>query len=317
MSIEVPLDELAERLRSYPWGYLVTVRDDGRAQSLAVPTRLMEGALVATVGRGTASNATARPNITLLFPGSTGEDFSLIVDGDAEVDGDQITVTPAWAVLHRPALMRTAPVDRGEEAAPAVFGTPSAVDQGLVHRLLHPSTLADATSVLARPSAAPSASGIYAWYFDQVPPSVPTDGCHRLGESWLLYVGISPKKPSSAGKESKQNLQKRLSNHYSGNASGSTLRLTLGSLLREELGIELRETRGRWTFGEGEEVLSAWMAGHARVSWVTDPQPWILEDHLIETLSLPLNLQGNAHHPFQATLSAARRAARTGSRSAS
>lgn len=104
MSIAVPLDELADRLAAYPWGYLVTVRDDGRAQSLAVPTRYVDGALVATVGRGTAANAVARPNVTLLFPGPTGEDFSLIVDGDATVDDDQLAVTPTWAVLHRPAL---------------------------------------------------------------------------------------------------------------------------------------------------------------------------------------------------------------------
>lgn len=104
MSIAVPLDELAVRLAAYPWGYLVTVRDDGRAQSLAVPTHFADGALIATVGRGTSANATARPNVTMLFPGSTGTEFSLILDGDARVDGDVVTVTPTWAVLHRPAL---------------------------------------------------------------------------------------------------------------------------------------------------------------------------------------------------------------------
>jgi len=104
MSIAVPLDELAERLAQHPWGYLVTVRDDGRAQSLAVPTDFTDGALVATVGPGTASNAVARPGVTMLFPGASGEDFSLIVDGDARVDGERIAITPTWAVLHRPAL---------------------------------------------------------------------------------------------------------------------------------------------------------------------------------------------------------------------
>lgn len=104
MSIAVPLDELADRLDAYPWGYLVTVRDDGRAQMLAVPTRYVDGHLVVTAGRGTMSNATARPNVTLLFPGATGEDFSLIIDGDAMVVDEQVAVTPTWAVLHRPAL---------------------------------------------------------------------------------------------------------------------------------------------------------------------------------------------------------------------
>lgn len=104
MSIAVPLDELAGHLVSFPWGYLVTVRDDGRAQSLAVPTQFVDGTLVATVGRGTTANATARPNVTLLFPGPTGEDFSLIVDGNAVVTDGRIAISPTWAVLHRPAL---------------------------------------------------------------------------------------------------------------------------------------------------------------------------------------------------------------------
>jgi hypothetical protein len=104
MSIPVPLDELESRIEGFPWGYLVTVRDDGRTQALAVPTRLVDGVLVATVGKGAASNASARPQVTLLFPGATGEALSLIVDGQARVDGDRIEVTPTWAVLHRPAI---------------------------------------------------------------------------------------------------------------------------------------------------------------------------------------------------------------------
>jgi hypothetical protein len=104
MTIPVPLDELRSRLADFPSGYLITVRDDGRAQTLAVPTRLEDGVLMATVGRRTAANATARPQVTMLFPGTSGTEFSLIVDGDAAVDGEQITVMPTWAVLHRPAL---------------------------------------------------------------------------------------------------------------------------------------------------------------------------------------------------------------------
>jgi hypothetical protein len=101
MSIAVPLDELESTLTAYPWGYLVTVRDDGRPQSLAVP---IDGVLVATVGQRAALNASARPRVTMLFPGPTGHDLSFIVDGDALVDGDRIEVTPTWAVLHRPAM---------------------------------------------------------------------------------------------------------------------------------------------------------------------------------------------------------------------
>lgn len=106
MSIAVPLEELAHRLTQYPWCYLVTVRDDGRAQTLAVPTRMVNGLLSATIGPGTAANARARSKVTMLFPGQTGEEFTLIVDGDATVDGDQLMLVPTWAVLHRPALAR-------------------------------------------------------------------------------------------------------------------------------------------------------------------------------------------------------------------
>ena len=104
MSIAVPLEDLAAKLVDFPWGYLVTVRDDGRAQSLAVPTQYVDGVLVATVGRRTAENAVARPALTLMFPGPSGTDYSLIVDGDAKVFDDHVEITPTWAVMHRPAL---------------------------------------------------------------------------------------------------------------------------------------------------------------------------------------------------------------------
>ena len=43
MSIAVPLDELASALAEYPWGYLITVGDDQRGRTLAVPTDLRDG----------------------------------------------------------------------------------------------------------------------------------------------------------------------------------------------------------------------------------------------------------------------------------
>src|SRR6476620_6502385 len=69
--------------------------------------------------------------------------------------------------------------------------------------------------------------GVYAWYFDQVPPGISATRCHRLGDRTLLYVGISPKEPPKNGApESRQTLRSRLRTHFSGNAAGSTLRLT-------------------------------------------------------------------------------------------
>ena len=68
------------------------------------------------------------------------------------------------------------------------------------------------------------------------------------------------------------------------------------------------------TFGSGEQVLSEWMGRHARVSWLVDPEPWIVESQLIADLVLPLNLDQNKHSKFHTTLSAARHAQREAAR---
>lgn len=89
-----------------------------------------------------------------------------------------------------------------------------------MHPLLSPSRLYTRADILARPSAAPSAPGVYAWYFRTSPPGVPLDNVHRHEGCVLLYVGISPSKPrTDATKPSRQNLRKRLRAHYRGNAS--------------------------------------------------------------------------------------------------
>lgn len=56
----------------------------------------------------------------------------------------------------------------------------------------------------------------------------------------------------------------------------------------------------------GEWLLDEWMAEHAFVSWVAHPAPWVLEDDLIATFDLPLNLMGNGHNAYHARLSRAR-----------
>lgn len=152
--------------------------------------------------------------------------------------------------------------------------------------------------VLARPSPAPAAPGVYAWYFDAIPGSADGAGCHAAGEFSLLYVGISPKEPPANGRApSRSTLRQRLRTHYAGNAAGSTLRKTLGCLLADSLGIALRRvgSGARYTLGNaGEQVLDQWMERHARVSWVESPQPWLLERQILASgLPLPLNVRDN------------------------
>ncbi len=106
MSIPVELSELADTLERYPWGYFVTVGGAGRAHSLAVPTDFRDGVLHLCAGRSTIANVSARPEVTMVFPPSESGGYSLILDGVAEAaaEGNPVTFTPTYAVLHRPAI---------------------------------------------------------------------------------------------------------------------------------------------------------------------------------------------------------------------
>ena len=161
-----------------------------------------------------------------------------------------------------------------------------------------------------RPTPIPKAAGVYAWYFNRVPGGVDVRGCHVYGDMPMLYTGIAPKRPYADGRRSSTTLHQRVRYHYTGNAEGSTLRLTLGCLLAGELGIELRRvgSGSRRTFSEGEKKLSAWMNANAFVCWTEHPEPWTLEEQLISRYDLPLNLDQNKRNAFYVELSAIRKA---------
>jgi hypothetical protein len=164
--------------------------------------------------------------------------------------------------------------------------------------------------VFASPCPVPSAPGIYGWWFRRLPPHLlHTDDCFKRSGLTLLYTGISPKRPPTNGRPpSKQTLRSRIRYHYRGNAEGSTLRKTLGVLLSDALGLELRRVGSgkRMTFATGESRLSEWMAENALVSWLEDAEPWLLEAQFIADLDVPLNLDGNRRNPFHPELTARR-----------
>ena len=160
--------------------------------------------------------------------------------------------------------------------------------------------------VMARPTPVPAVNGVYFWWFKQIPPGVPTDGCITANGYTLLYVGISPDKKGKPN--SRSNLRKRIKTHYGGNAAGSTLRRTLGVLLAAESNFPLRRvgSGNRTTLTHsGEQWLDKWMEINAMVHWVVHEEPWLLEETLIASIPLPLNIQGSTH-AFKPTLSAMR-----------
>lgn len=192
------------------------------------------------------------------------------------------------------------------------------INSANLQTLIRPPKVYSRRDVLEKDSPVPRKPGLYAWFFKEIPPRVILENCVTLDELTLLYVGISPKAPPrGGGRPSRQTLWHRVRYHYRGNAEGSTLRLTLGCLLSKRLGIKLRRVGSgkRMTFThQGEEKLSQWMDQHALVSWLENPAPWVVEEQLIRSLSLPLNLQGNEHHSFHPVLSAIRAQAKASAR---
>jgi DNA-binding XRE family transcriptional regulator len=163
--------------------------------------------------------------------------------------------------------------------------------------------------VLSGPSIVPDTSGIYGWYFRDLPAAELLTGCVQRHGLSLLYVGIAPKHASSAS-----TLRKRIvENHFKARRGLSTLRLTLALLL----GLETRHTKSCNVVPtpQSQQRLSEWMSDHAFVVWTTAKAPWILEKLVISQLRPPLNLLGaNRAHPFYLHLKGLRHAARAGRR---
>lgn len=104
MSIEVALSALADTVARYRFAYLLTVGELGPPHAVAVTPRVDSGVLeVSGTGRRTRENVQTRPDVTLVWPPTSAETFSLIVDGQAAVRGEALRITPLRAVLHRPA----------------------------------------------------------------------------------------------------------------------------------------------------------------------------------------------------------------------
>ncbi|HEV7526440.1 MAG TPA: hypothetical protein VGP92_15835 [Acidimicrobiia bacterium] len=104
MSIPVELDDLREvAAQQAPFAYLLTVSDDSSAHAVAITPNIGAGSITCDAGRRSCANARVRPNVSLLWPPARPEDYSLIVDGHATVDGSSVNITPERAVRHRPA----------------------------------------------------------------------------------------------------------------------------------------------------------------------------------------------------------------------
>ncbi len=108
MSIPVDLEALADTIAERgPVAFFLTGGPDGRPHATHATVEVVDGALRVPAGRKTARNAGERPAVSFLWPPAEQGGYSLIVDGDAVVEGPEddrvAVVTPTFAVLHRPA----------------------------------------------------------------------------------------------------------------------------------------------------------------------------------------------------------------------
>ncbi|GAA5146106.1 hypothetical protein GCM10023340_16530 [Nocardioides marinquilinus] len=113
MSIPVDVARLAAVLADFDAGYLLTTRD-GRVKAVTVePEPAPDGTLrIAAPGGGTLANLAANDAVTLVLPPRAPRGFTLLVDGTAAADGDagdDVVLTPASAVLHRPRIHADGP----------------------------------------------------------------------------------------------------------------------------------------------------------------------------------------------------------------
>jgi hypothetical protein len=151
---------------------------------------------------------------------------------------------------------------------------------------------------------APSAPGFYAWWSAQgVIAGAPHHPHPERPELGLLYVGISPARPSSRG-----GIRSRaLGQHVRGNTSSSTFRFVLASLLREELALTPRRSASKIVLDNGDNYrLRQWQLKHLSLTWCVRERPWEVEGEVIALMEPPLNSSGNRGHPFYSRVSSAR-----------
>jgi hypothetical protein len=118
MSILVELNDLREvATQQAQVVYLLTVSDDARPHAVAITAYIGETMITCEAGRRSCANASIRPAVSLLWPPARPDDYSLIVDGEASVDGSTMQITPLHAVRHRPAP------GGGSDCAPLTLGS--------------------------------------------------------------------------------------------------------------------------------------------------------------------------------------------------
>ena len=84
-----------------PEALLATVTTDATPHVVSVLVTWRAGTIVMGAGRRTTGNLATNSIATLVFPTVRDGGYRLIVDGRATVTGDELTLSPTSAILHR------------------------------------------------------------------------------------------------------------------------------------------------------------------------------------------------------------------------
>ncbi len=149
--------------------------------------------------------------------------------------------------------------------------------------------------------------GLYSWWVDRRGAEMLSRGLgHRVAPG-RIYAGLTGATKWPSGKTGKNTLRKRIRGHVRGRIRGSTFRLALASVLREQLGLVVEGPK--LMSRPSELALTAWIAEHLSVAVyaVIDPDSLAdLERHVLNQLDPPLNLDETSVTPRRARLSTLR-----------
>lgn len=163
-----------------------------------------------------------------------------------------------------------------------------------------------ASAIKKYPSLIPEESGVYAFVLDD--PTALDAALERsglvldslcLGSRPIIYLGSS-----------NDSIRRRVGCHLSDDTRRSTLRMSLGALMAEELQLEARAIPGRPYFcfePASEAVLSAWINRFVSVAVRPTASATIEERRMIVDRDPLLNINGRRQSPSAWTLLMLRR----------
>ncbi len=106
MGKPVDMRALEKAVTDFDFAYLITIADGDRIHTSAVkPTIEGEHVVVNAASSRVQTNTAQRSKVSLVWPPREPDGYSLIVDGAAQLVGDNLRVVPTRAILHRPEII--------------------------------------------------------------------------------------------------------------------------------------------------------------------------------------------------------------------